>query len=96
MANKKFNFKTPLLGATGQPIKDQAGDVMLNVLLSNLIMGSTVNDATSKFFDWAVDLAKDGELQLDGTDQETLTRFIKESKFTVLVTQRLLDVLQKA
>jgi len=97
MANQKFDFKKPLLGASDEIVSDENGPVILNDFLSKIIMRSNINDSTIKFFDWALELVKSGILHLDPTDQDTLKKFIeKNPQLTVLVKGRLIELMKVA
>ena len=97
MASKKIDLKKPLLDALNKPMDDDAGPAMLNELLSKIILRSNTSENTFKFFDWAIELANDGIINLDATDQETLQKFIeKNSQLTLLVKGRLLEAIKIA
>ncbi|WP_343524512.1 hypothetical protein [Pedobacter sp.] len=85
----KVNFNKPLLNLDGS----ESGE-MLNKLLSNIL--AQANEGVTepiKFFDWAIKIFNDGEVELDNTDSEVLKSFIKNHKqLTVFAKGRLLEV----
>ena len=93
MANT-YNFKTPLLDADDKPVTRDGKELILSNLLSNIIMQSRMSDKTIKFFDWALELKKTGELILDNTDRETLAGFIlNHTELTIFEKGRFNQVL---
>lgn len=86
------NFKVPMLDAEG---KDTS--TTLSKLLSDLMLGSTINEEPMKFFDWALELRQSGVLMLDDSDKERVVNFIKASgNLTVLGKGRLLKAFLEA
>jgi hypothetical protein len=86
----KLNFKVPLLAADGKPTSSN-----LNTLLANLLLQSTVKPPlSSRFFLWALELEKSGEIEVNGPDIEEITKFINEhNDLTVLGRGRLMEVM---
>lgn len=87
----KVNFNKPLLSLDGT----ESGE-LLNKLLSNILAQSSEGVSEPvKFFDWALKIYNDGELELDNTDAEHLKSFIKGHKqLTVFAKGRLLEVFE--
>lgn len=93
MANKKYDFKKPLLNPDGEPLKENNEDLMMNKTLSAFIMGSNVTEGTLKFFDWGLQLRKDGIIELDDTDRDMLKNFIlTNARLSVLEKGRYAEV----
>ncbi len=86
---------TPLvLSADGTPAAD---GTTLGKLLSNDIMGSSINDEPMKYFEWALDLRKTGVIVVDSTDKEKLVNLITNSTgLNVLGKGRLLEAIRNA
>lgn len=96
MASKKYDFKKPLLNPDGEPLKENNEDLMMHKTLSAFIMGSTVTEGTLKFFDWGLQLRKDGILTLDETDRDLLKNFLlTHPRLVVLEKGRYNEVLKK-
>lgn len=94
MANKKFNFKVPLLDAEGKEHKEGGKSIILSESLSNIIMSTVITEQPMKFFDWALSLKKDGELSIDNEDTKTLKDYIaNHNQMAMLLKGRLLQVL---
>lgn len=86
-----FNFKIPVLNSKGDPQSQ-----LLSDLFSDMLMASDVKPPIAqKYFLWALELAKSGQLSLDTVDVDTLQKFIDESpNLTVLGRGRLTEVLK--
>lgn len=88
------NFNLPIKNLDGT----EAGGEPLNKLLATVMAQSNegVQDPV-KFFDWAIRLHNDGDIDLDNSDMELLKNFIKTHKgLTVFAKGSLLKVLSDA
>lgn len=70
----KLDFNKPFLSANGVPLEPPATQ---SALLSNALAGSNKGDPV-KLWTWACALEKEGVLDLDAADLDTLEKFIRE------------------
>lgn len=95
----KLNFKKSLndLEGIALPIVDESGKKVGEQLLSRNLANLLVNAQTEnaiKFYDWALKLYKDGWIEVDGSDKQTLYDFIKNDKRIVnLIKAQLLKLM---
>lgn len=97
MASKKFNFKMPFTDPDGEILKDGGKQVDMNELLSNNMMSSSINETgfVMKFFNWAIDLKKEGVLILDEADKKKISDWIETNpQLTLLSKGRLMNILE--
>lgn len=86
-----INFSAALLDGDNNPVTPPT---TLGKLLSDMMLGASINDEPTKYFDWALDLRQSGILVLDDTDKERISNFIKASSaITILGKGRLLKAL---
>jgi len=71
----KIDFNFNLLDLDGNQIENSN----VGKLVANMLVQQSKGDAL-KFWDWALDLNKGKELDLDSSDQETLKNFIKDNE----------------
>jgi hypothetical protein len=93
MAIKKLDFKVPFLDADGVEVKEGEKPILLSKQLSDALMLASTKEPV-KYFDWALELRKSGQLTLDQTDKDNLKAFVKDREgFTVLWKGRILEVI---
>ena len=99
----KLDFNKKLVELDGSPASefytDKEGETQRNKacfmwwqLANSLAMGSNAENA--KFYDWAINLNKNGIIECDASDLQKITQFFKEIKSNNLVKtqmQRQLD-----
>lgn len=90
----KLDFNGVLLDLTGKAIKNpDQSDAKLNISLANNLVMTTGKDNLLKIFEWGLELAKSGILDLDTQDQDLLRKMITESDSLYVITKgRLLEV----
>lgn len=101
MAAILLDFKKPLKflddSIVNEP-KARAEDpdvpIIMNTLLANNISQGTKGGM--KYFNWAIDLYKEGQLTLDKTDRDDLKKTIGEMQVNLLVQGRLIQVIEEA
>lgn len=92
----KLDFNVAITGLDGISLKDGEGkEVLLSKTLANLLATSQENANTIKYFDWAVKVHNEGFIEVDKSDKELLTNFIKSSSsINTLGKGRLLQVIE--
>lgn len=90
-----IDFSGPLLDSDNNPAVDANGQVVtLGKLLSNEIMGASINDDPMKYFIWALDIRKQGVISLDDPDKARLVQIVATStNLTVLGKGRLIGTI---
>lgn len=90
-----INFSGPLLDSDNNPALDASGQmVSLGKLLSNEIMGASINDDPMKYFIWALDIRRDGSITLEDADKARLVNIVTSSNnLTVLGKGRLIEII---
>jgi hypothetical protein len=87
----KIDFNFSLLDLDGNPIEN----ANVGKLIANILVQQSKGDPL-KFWDWALDLNKGKELDLDSSDQETFRNFIKENEqITIIAKAQILKALKK-
>lgn len=63
------------------------------LVLSKILMSSNKGDAI-KLYDWAMNLHKDGSIEIDNSDKNILTKFIETTEsISILIKGQLLKIL---
>lgn len=78
----KLNLNRSFVDTEGNELPDGPQ----SKFLARLLAASPTGDAL-KLWDWAVALSKTGELELDESDAETLTKFIRETQGTTALAK---------
>lgn len=87
----KINFNFNLLDLDGNEIENSN----VGKLIANMLVQQSKGDAL-KFWDWALDLNKGKELDLDSSDYETLKNFIKDNEqLTIIAKAQILKSLKR-
>ena len=80
---KKIDLNTPMVDLDGQAPE---GSQLLCKILARQLAGQTKGDPL-KFWDWAVKLHKCEPLELDSSDEETLTNFVKNDETLFVIAK---------
>lgn len=100
-AKIKLNFNFHLIDGDGSAIQERLNDGTklppkpVSKLLGELLLRDVLTDETKivKFFDWARELNKSGELEVDRADAKVLKDFIIDNKNMFVVAKA--QMLQK-
>jgi hypothetical protein len=81
----KLNFDRAMFALDGTPLVDQAGNeiLMKKSLANNLVNGAPAGDPM-KFYYWGQQIYKDGILEVDPVDYETLKKFVQDLPTAVI------------
>lgn len=69
-------------------------DTNLGKVLANMLASAQKGNAI-KFYDWAIKLFNDGEIEIDEADRKVLEKFISESGASMAVQSQLLKAFDR-
>ncbi len=88
----KINLSQKVVDLDGKSVED----LTLGKLLGNQLAGSNKGEAL-KYYDWAVQLYKGGDIEVDKVDAKKIKEFVETTEsLTNLVKAQIISVLDKA